>query len=339
MTSENTRLKLDEIRADEYKQLQVTAYENDIARLHSRLDEFVAANCPACDRDDADFKYEKYRCQFRECRHCKTIYMSPRPSREVMDYYYSNSENYAIWNKYIFPKSEANRREKICRPNLEAIVAECKRSGMQKPRFLEVGAGFGTFAELANQIGYFGDVFVLEHTPDMVASCRAKGLNVIDAWLEEAGPEHRESFDVAACFEVIEHIFDPFDFLKVVSGLLRTGGLFAFTCPNGRGFDTMMLEGAAPAVDTEHVNLFNTDSIGIVLERAGFELVSVETPGQLDVELVRRAVQAGQSDLDKDPFWRLLLVDEFDRLAGPFQAFLAANRLSGNMRVIARKAG
>jgi SAM-dependent methyltransferase len=341
MTEPDTSLSLAEIRDDQFKDMQVAAYARDIARLHRRLDEFVAAPCPACGADDAEPRFKKYRCQFGRCRRCGTLYMSPRPSPAVMADYYGHSENYAIWNKYIFPKSEASRREKICRPNLERIVAACRDRGLREPTFVEVGPGFGTFADLARQSAFFGRVTVIERTPEMAEACRGKGLEVIEASLEEVPGSWEGVADVAACFEVLEHVFDPMQFLGGVHRLLRTGGLFAFTCPNGAGFDTEMLQAASPAVDTEHVNLFTPQSIGTLLARCGFDLLAVETPGRLDVELVRRGVQAGELDLASRPgeaFWRRLLIDQFDTLGAPFQQFLARNGLSGNMRVIAMKA-
>ncbi len=339
MSEQPIPLSLGEIRSDQYKELQTTAYANDVARLQARLAEFVAVPCPACASASATFRFEKYRCRFVECGSCATLYMSPRPTPAVMDDYYGNSENYAVWNKYIFPGSEASRREKICRPNLERIVDACRQRGLDRPHLLEIGPGFGTFAALAKDSGAFGRVTVVERTPEMVAACRAKGLDVIDSSLEDVGPTHTALADVAACFEVIEHVFEPIDFLGRVNLMLKPGGLFAFTCPNGQGFDTMLLQAASPSVDTEHVNLFNTASIRVLLERTGFEVLSVETPGRLDVELVRRAIDAGDFDVAGQPFWRRLLVDEVATLGADFQKFLSAHALSGNMRVVAAKVG
>ena len=333
----NVKISLDEIRSEEFRELQENAYKNDIARLHKRLDEFVAVPCPACGSERAKYRFEKYRCKFLDCEVCDTLFMSPRPSPAVMDDYYSNSENYAIWNKYIFPKSEVSRREKICRPNLERIIGECKQREMKDPVFVEIGPGFGTFSELVKDSGFFSSVSVVERTPSMAKACRDKGLNVIESSLEEVGDEFVEAADVVACFEVIEHIFEPIDFLAGVTRMLKTGGLFMFTCPNGKGFDTEMLGVASPSVDTEHVNLFNPKSAAVLLERAGFEVLCVETPGRLDVELVRRAALTNEVGLGQAPFWRTLLVEQFEEVGLDFQHFLVEHNLSGNMRVIARK--
>lgn len=336
-STQGTSLSVVELRSDEFAELQANAYSNDLARLHKRLDEFVTVACPACGGESCTYRFEKYLCRFVECAVCTTLYMSPRPTPSVMDDYYGNSENYAIWNQYIFPKSESSRREKICRPNLERIIEECTRRGMVKPSIVEIGPGFGTFSLLTRDSGFFGSVAVVERTPTMAQACRDKGLKVIESTLEEVGEDLVGSADVVVCFEVIEHIFEPSRFLAGINRMLKPEGVLMFTCPNGAGFDTEMLQAASPAVDTEHVNLFNPQSVGVLLQRGGFAVEHVETPGRLDVELVRRAVMAKQVDLGADPFWRRVLVDDFATLGADFQRFLVEHRLSGNMRVIATK--
>ena len=184
MSNESEFLSVSDIRSDEFSRMQAQAYNNDILRLHKRLDEFVDTLCPACGSDLSSYKFEKYKCKFVECSECETLYMSPRPTPEIMNDYYSNSENYSIWSKYIFPKSESNRRDKICQPNLMKIIDVCDKFGLVDPEILEIGPGFGTFSELAKDSGFFRKVKVIERTPEMVEACRNRGLEVIDGVLE-----------------------------------------------------------------------------------------------------------------------------------------------------------
>lgn len=329
-------LSLNEIRSDEFKELQQAAYDNDVAKLQKRFNEFVTVPCPACNDTKSIYRFTKYGCKFLECIFCSTLYMSPRPTPKIMDEYYGESENYEFWAKYIFPKSEAGRREKICRPNLERLIEECKSYSISSPILVEIGPGFGTFSELAKNTGFFNRVVVVERTPSMAASCKAKDLEVIESPLESV-TNFLELADVAVCFEVIEHVFDPINFLEGIGKILKIGGLFMFTCPNGKGFDTEMLGVASPSVDTEHVNLFNPMSVEVLLERSGFEVISVETPGRLDLELFRRAVIAKDVSFLDDPFWKSLLFEKFESAGFNFQKFLMENKMSGSMRVIARK--
>lgn len=335
--SNNAELRVADIRSPAFREMQQSAFSRDLERLHSQLDRFVAVACPACGSTHQTPAFEKYRCRFVHCANCRTLYMSPRPTPEVMHDYYSHSENYRIWAKHIFPASEARRRESLCRPLLDAILDTCARHGVTPGHLLEIGPGFGTFAELALASGGFSRVSVVERTPEMAAACRSRGLTVHESAIEDLAASHIESADVLAFFEVIEHVFDPTTFLRAGLRLLRPGGLMVLTCPNGDGFDTRLLGPRSVAVDTEHVNLFNPRSIGLLLEGLGMEVLETTTPGRLDCELVREAVEDGSISLDGQPFLHQVLVDEADRLAAPFQRFLAENSLSGHLRVLARK--
>ena len=330
-------LSVAEIRSPEFRQLQHDAYARDLARLHARLGEFVHVPCPACGQAKAAKAFDKYRCQFVRCSDCSTLYMSPRPTPAVMDDYYSHSENYKLWGEFIFPASEARRRDKICRPLLDAMLDACRHHGVAPGHLMEVGPGFGTFAALAKSSGAFARVSAVERTPAMAEACRRQGIDVFESAVEDIPEDFGDPADVLAFFEVIEHIFDPAAFLKVGARLLRRGGLLVLTCPNGNGFDTQVLGARSVAVDTEHVNLFNPGSLSLLLDRLGFDVLEAATPGRLDAELVREAILDGDFDVSRQPFLQQLLVDEFDRLGPPFQRFLAEQGLSGNMRLIARK--
>jgi 2-polyprenyl-3-methyl-5-hydroxy-6-metoxy-1,4-benzoquinol methylase len=315
---------------------QEAAFARDIARLHARKDEFQAVRCPGCGGGDATPAFEKFGFRFAACRACGTIYMTPRPSPAAMADYYAHSENYAYWAKYIFPASEASRREKIHKPWLERVLAYCDRYGMAPGTLVEIGPGFGTFAAVATESRRFERVLAVEPTPEMAQACRDRGVSVIQKRVEDVKDELTGA-DVLVSFEVIEHLFDPSVFLAQCARLVRPGGLLVLSCPNGQGFDIAMLGAAALVVDAEHVNLFNPSSLAGLVEGSGFEVLEVTTPGRLDAEFVREAALKGEVDLSGDPFLRRVLVDEWERLGWPFQQFLAANGLSSHMWLAGRR--
>jgi SAM-dependent methyltransferase len=253
-----------------------------------------------------------------------------------MSAYYSNSENYQYWAKHIFPTSEAMRREKIHRPWLERVVGYCETFHAARGTLLEIGAGFGTFAELARETHQFENVIAVEPTPEMAEACRARGVNVINKRIEDIRDEVQGA-DVAVAFETIEHLFEPRLFVQQCARLLRAGGLLVLSCPNGQGFDISTLRETSLAVDAEHVNLFNPQSLSLLVESCGFEVLEVSTPGRLDAEFVRTAILEGKFDVSGNPFLKRVLVDEWDRLGWNFQQFLAANGLSSHMWLAARK--
>jgi SAM-dependent methyltransferase len=248
--------------------------------------------------------------------------------------YYGNSENYRYWAEHIFPASEVSRREKVNRPWLERIADYCERHGVPHGTLVEVGAGFGTFAALAKD--EFERVVAIEPTPEMAEACRSHGVDVIEKEIETVGDEV-EGADVACAFEVVEHLFEPRVFLEQCARLLRPGGLVVVSCPNGLGFDISVLGPLSWAIDPEHVNLFNPDSLSLLVRTAGFDVLEVTTPGRLDAEFVHEAVGRGELDLSHDPFLQRVLVDEWDRLGWPFQQFLAEHGLSSHMWLAGRR--
>lgn len=330
------RLSEKELCPDELLAGQEAAFQRDIARLHARSGEFVAVPCTACGESDGTPAFDKFGFQFKECRWCRTLYMSPRPSEALMADYYAHSENYAYWAEHIFPASEASRREKIHKPWLERVVSYCQRFGVPRGTLVEVGPGFGTFASIATESGQFQRVLAVEPTPEMAAACRERGVVVVPRRVEEVSDEI-DGADVLVAFEVIEHLFEPRRFIAQCARLLRPGGLLVVSCPNGQGFDIAMLGARALAVDAEHVNLFNPESLSGLLQRSGFEVLEASTPGRLDAEFVRDAALKGETDLAGNPFLKRVLLDEWDRLGWPFQQFLAANGLSSHMWIAARK--
>jgi 2-polyprenyl-3-methyl-5-hydroxy-6-metoxy-1,4-benzoquinol methylase len=327
------QLSESELCPDDLLKGQEAAFERDIARLHARKSEFIKVSCPACSKENESTAFTKFGFSFLRCSECSTIYMSPRPSETVMSDYYSNSENYAYWAKYIFPASEATRREKIHKPWLERILGYCKDFNVNQDTLLEVGPGFGTFSSVATDSHAFKRVVAVEPTPELAEACRKRGVEVIEKRIEEIGSE-LGSVDVVVAFEVIEHLFDPRIFLQATRSRLSKNGLLVLSCPNGLGFDISMLKSASLAVDAEHVNLFNPASLSFLLEELGFDVLKSDTPGRLDAEFVRDAALRGEILLD--PFLQRVLINEWDDYGWSFQQFLADQGLSSHMWIVAR---
>jgi len=315
---------------------QTRRYQRDVAWLLSRRDEFVEVDCPACGSGDADPAWSKFELDYVRCRACETVYINPRPSLDLLGEYYRRSENYDYWNNVVFPASEDARRAKIFRPRAERVAAIAERHDATGGVLVDVGAGFGTFCEEALALGAFEQVLAIEPEPHLAETCRRKGLEVIERPVEEAELPV-DQVGVVTNFEVIEHLFSPREFVARCAALLPPGGLFVVTCPNVKGFDIVVLGAVANAIDTEHLNYMHPHSLGLLLEREGFEVLESETPGRLDAELVRKKALAGEFDLSRQPFLEQVLLEEWDRLGDAFQDFLTASGLSSNMWLVGRR--
>lgn len=334
-TNIGEQLTESELCPDDLLRAQEEAFARDVERLLMRRGEFVEVDCPACQHPNRDLAFSKMGFDWVRCLACRTLYMSPRPSPEVMASYYSTSENYAYWAEHIFPASEQTRRRKIHTPWLDRVLGFCRTAEVPMGTLVEIGPGFGTFASLASESGAFERVVAIEPTPELAEACRNRGVEVIELRVEDVHDEI-DAVDVVVSFETIEHLFEPADLVRQAARLLKPGGLLILSCPNGEGFDIATLGPEALAVDPEHVNLFNPSSLGLLLAAHHFEVIEVTTPGRLDAEFVRTAALEGRCDLSDQPFLQRVLIDQWDELGWPFQQFLAERGMSSHMWLVAR---
>jgi 2-polyprenyl-3-methyl-5-hydroxy-6-metoxy-1,4-benzoquinol methylase len=329
-------LRETDIRPDHLIAEQRQRYLADVARLLSRRDEFVVVNCPGCNSHHSTYKYEKDGLTYVDCDQCGMMFINPRPSPDVLEFFYANSENYAYWNAYIFPASEEARRERIFRPRAERAIEICQHYEIYPGVIVDVGAGFGTFCEEIKRSGKFERVLAIEPTPELAETCRRKGIEVIDQPIEKVDLPPG-SINVITSFEVLEHLFSPRDFLNQSWKLLAPNGLLILTCPNGHGFDVQVLGTQSNTVDAEHLNYFHPAALRHLAESCGFDVLTITTPGKLDAELVRKKVLDGQYDISNQPFLQQVLIEEWDRVGNAFQNFLAEHLLSSHMWLVGRK--
>lgn len=329
-------LRETEIRPDELMAEQARHYQADVAWLLERRDGFVEVRCPACGSEASRPMWRKYELDFVACDSCETVYMNPRPGPELLEEYYRTSDNYEFWSRVVFPASEEARRTKIFRPRAERVADIAQRHGSAMRTLVDVGAGFGTFCEEVVGLSVFERVVAVEPEPHLAEVCRGKGLEVVEAPIEQV-ELGRGEVDVITSFEVVEHLFSPGDLISRCHDVLAPGGLLIITCPNAKGFDVLQLQEQASAVDTEHLNYFHPASLSALLSERGLDVLEVQTPGRLDAEIVRKRALAGQIDLSSQPFLERVLIDGWDSLGEPFQDFLIENGLSSNMWLAARR--
>lgn len=325
--------KVEDIRPDVLLKKQKQYIDEDITFLQSKKQKFVRVNCPACDTENVDVELVKNDFEYCECKKCGMLYMNPRPTCDILAEFYPNSPNYKFFNDYIFPASIETRREKIFIPRVQKIINLCRKYNIDTNKILEIGTGSGLFCEEMAKTAVFKDIVGVEASNSLAETCGEMGFRIYNGILENL--EINETFDVIVSFEVLEHIFNPKDLLLKSNQLLNKNGIIMLTFPNYNGFEIEILREKSVAIDHEHLNYFNENSISLILESAGFKLLAAETPGQLDVDLVKTEILNGGFKTNR--FIENICVNENPELGANFQKFLIENKLSSNMLVIAQK--
>ena len=328
-----TLINENDIRPDKFRKEQLKSIQKDIDFLINKKKGFVDVPCPACGKVSNNVEMQKNGFTYLECSNCSMLYISPRPTTEILSEFYPNSAQYKYFNDFIFPASQEVRRNNIFIPRVNKIVESCKSLNLQTDKILEIGTGYGLFCEEMVKNGTFSEVVGVEASDSLAKTCSERGFRLYNGLLENL--EIKETFDVAVSFEVIEHIFNPLAFVKIIHNLLNPQGVFMFSFPNYDGFEVGILREMCSGVDHEHLNYFNEKSITVLLQSAGFEIVSIETPGFLDVDIVGKELKSG--NLKKNSFLFDLCVNKADTAGKEFQEFLIKHNLSSHMMVTARK--
>lgn len=148
--------------------------------------------------------------------------------------------------------------------------------GREPASIVEIGCGTGQYCEAWNELGvkWTG----VEVNPQMLAFCRAKNMPVeqFDECLEGG-----RTYDVVFMSQVLEHIFEPYDFLKKVGRLLSDGGILHIDVPNHDSL-TSLYRKANPfhrdygfVQPMHHLIAYTRKSLAYLLQTSGFEVAEI----------------------------------------------------------------
>lgn len=294
----------------------------------------VEVECVACGSGRCTRQFEKNGFAYAQCAECATLFQSPRPPIAAFEEFYRQSESSTYWAEVFFPAVAEVRREKIFRPRVERLARLCADHGIAVDRLIDVGAGYGIFLEEWRALFPAAHLVAVEPSESLANECRSKGFAVVEAIVENVAG-HDQSADLVTCFEVLEHVYDPLAFVRVLARLARPGGYVFLSTLGADGFDLQVLwEKSTQIFPPHHLNFLSVNGFERLFERAGLTEVSVTTPGQLDVDIIRNAAAKDPQLLDGQRFLKKLLADE--RVAAAFQQFLVDQRMSSHVWVIGR---
>jgi SAM-dependent methyltransferase len=233
-------------------------------RAEARLPAFDAAEaaavCPAClGAIDAAGP------AMRTCPACRTVSFWPLPSAAELDTFYNG--DYTVTDAGL-----THRRRDNWLPLLDMAASRARgRKG------LEIGSSTGAFLRFATENGWQMtgvelDGRAREHSLQHEPS--------VPVWASLAGAraEPSTSWDAVWLLHTIEHFLDPEAVLREVRAALLPKGVLVITTPNGDSLQRRLLgslwEWWTPPA---HLALFSPLGAEVLLERAGFEVLSVET--------------------------------------------------------------
>lgn len=146
--------------------------------------------------------------------------------------------------------------------------------------------------------------------------------------------EKLTSADVILYMNQLQHEMDPVSTLQKLKENLKEDGILILNTRLGSGFDILTLKGSMDSIfPYEHIMLPSKKGLEMILEKAGFELLEITTPGTRDMESVLR----NQERIEESNFFVKYLLRTADKSTlADFQQFLQKSGLSSFAQAVAR---
>lgn len=292
--------------------------------------------CPACGEADYIPQFTKEGFDYVVCIKCDTLYARNRPNPRSLNEFYSESKSSHFWVEHFFSPMVEKRREKIFQPRASFL----REHFGEDPHWTigDIGAGFGIFLEELRKVWPESRYLAVEPSSEQARICENNGFEVENSAIEEIGEQYYGKFSLITAFELFEHLYSPSQFIEKVHTLLKPDGTLLLTTLNGQGFDIAVLwENSKSIYPPCHINFFNPRSMELFLKGKGFTIIEIETPGNLDWNIVENEITMGSDSVRNEKFWNIFSRYGSGEAKNELQSFIRKNHLSSHMRVIAKK--
>jgi glycosyltransferase involved in cell wall biosynthesis/2-polyprenyl-3-methyl-5-hydroxy-6-metoxy-1,4-benzoquinol methylase len=222
-------------------------------------------NCPLCNNSSLALMNEYKTARLAKCQTCGFVFSQKIPTeKELSDYY----AKYSYGDDYYSSPLTSLRYDML----LEKFEPYRKHN-----RILDVGCGNGQFIEAAIKKGW--EAWGTEYSKEAVLQVQIKGLNVLQGRLDDL-LDILPQFDIITSFEVIEHINNPANELKLMDTLLRPGGIIYITTPNFNSVLRYLLKHRYDVITyPEHLSYYTPSTIKYLMQSRGFKVKKIESTG------------------------------------------------------------
>jgi 2-polyprenyl-3-methyl-5-hydroxy-6-metoxy-1,4-benzoquinol methylase len=177
------------------------------------------------------------------------------------------------------------------------IQAILERQSLNSRRLLDIGCGTGDLIASMGENGW--KAAGLDLSSESVEFARKRGLEVYDLSVEDFMEKHQPpAFDAVTLLNILEHVPNPVALLNLIKRLLADGGIVVIRVPNDftelqiNAQEHLKKQGWWIAVP-DHINYFNFESLGTLLERLGFEVVYSQGDFPMEIFLLMGDDYAG----------------------------------------------
>ena len=157
-------------------------------------------------------------------------------------------------------------------------------------RVLDVGCGHGSTGSFLKSEQKADFVAGIEIVPEAAQEAKKvlDDVALLNLDQSKALPFPEQSFDLILCLDVLEHLVDPWQALKLLTKYLKPGGAMIISLPNVRNFRVvlpLLLQGTfqysdSGLLDSTHLRFFTKKSSLELAAYSGLQIELVENTGR-----------------------------------------------------------
>jgi 2-polyprenyl-3-methyl-5-hydroxy-6-metoxy-1,4-benzoquinol methylase len=165
--------------------------------------------------------------------------------------------------------------ESALRAEFQQVLTYLLKKTQGRAALLEFGSAYGFFLREAAR--HFAEAEGIELSADAARYCKEQGLKVAQGMVDDTtlgGP-----YDVAVGLDVIEHLSDPQETVRLVAARLKPGGALLLTTGDwGSLLARVMGKGWRLMTPPQHLSFFTEASMKLMVENAGLRVVELSHP-------------------------------------------------------------
>ena len=231
--------------------------------------------CIIC-QSEMNKMFDYHSFYYFRCPVCQHVMTLPYPTTTQIQEHYGRAfeeGNYNTARKHADVYMAAmNKFVKLIKMHFDK-----KNRSLNNLAVLDVGCFTGDFLYCMHQQG--ADVYGIEYQQQAakIANQKLPGKIINADVLNDSFSLPLSEFDIITLLGVVEHIVDPVRLIERVIPLLKKNGLLMIQTPNSSStLARLMGKYWLPYTPVEHIHLFSTKSLEIILKRTGFENVNVK---------------------------------------------------------------
>jgi SAM-dependent methyltransferase len=207
-----------------------------------------------------------------ECSRCRLLRLYPKPSPAELSTYYPTNYWHANPGDQITTLEDLYRRF-VSSDHVRFLESAIRHAG--PGLVFDVGCGGGLILRLLRERGHtvLGSDFSLDAAR---IAWSQNGVPAFCGTLTQA-PLPEASVSVLSMFHVLEHLYEPQDYLNAAHRLLQPNGRLVVQVPNAASWQFLLFGEAWNGIDVpRHLHNFRLSDLTVLLDRCGFTPVRVK---------------------------------------------------------------